>query len=134
MTGKHAHGRSSRTNVIVATAACLLGVFFLASGLRKLYGWEWALETYRAHHPLWVYYTSAVVEVVTGIGLLFGRARFWASTGQLALIFWVTFWPVRALDPQTAVPFAVTSLLLFCIAAMTLPRPEQRTGTRPTLE
>jgi hypothetical protein len=128
MIDKHCSGRSPQMGVPVAILGGVLGVFFFASGLRKLIGWEWALETYRAHHPVWVYYTSAVVEVVTGIGLLFGRTRFWAAAGQLGLIVWVTFWPLRALDPQTVLPFVVTSVLLLVIGAFTAPRRRRHTG------
>lgn len=107
---------------------CALGVFFVASGARKLVGWEWALETYRAYHPDWVYHTSAVVEVVTGLALLVPRTRFAGALGQLALIAWVTFWPLRALDPRTAIPFAITTVLLVTVCVLTTPRCRRHAG------
>jgi uncharacterized membrane protein YphA (DoxX/SURF4 family) len=99
-----------------------MGIVFLTAGARKLYGWEWAMNTYLQFHPLWVYYFSAVVEVVTGIGLLIPRLRFAAGIGQLLLIAWVTFYPPRGIDPNTIVSAIVTTVLLVTLVLLTRPR------------
>ncbi|KAJ1553559.1 hypothetical protein HK096_007361, partial [Nowakowskiella sp. JEL0078] len=100
-------------HAIVETAlGCILGLFFLAAGVRKLWGWEWAKQNYLRNHPIWVYYASAVIEVVTGSGLIVPGLRFFASILQLALIFAVTFIPLRPFDRRTIIPAAVMTALL----------------------
>ncbi len=120
--GASVNARARSTARFSAVLGWTLGLFFVLAGVMKLSGWEWAMHSYLQHHPLWVFYFSAVVEVTTGVGLIVPRTRFAASVAQLTLIVWVTFFPWHGIDAATVVPAAVTTLLLIALAWLTRPR------------
>ena len=105
----------------VSVLSSTLGLFFVVAGVRKLSGWEWAKRSYLEHHPLWVYYCSAVVEVAAGVGLIVPQSRFAAAIGQLALIAWVSCHPWHNVRLATLVAPVVTTSLLIALAWLTLP-------------
>lgn len=103
------------TNSISATIlGRTLGIFFLIVGTRKLYGWERARNEYLETHPIWVYYTTAIVEVVSGTGLLFSSTRFTAVTLLLLLIVGVLLhpWKLKPVDGKFVVRVCVAAGLL----------------------
>lgn len=99
----------------------ILGIFFLFAGARKLYGWEWAKNSYLKHSPLWVYYVSAVVEVVSGIGLILPPLRFAAALLQILLILWITFRSRHRINRKNVFIPVTTTLLLLLLLWLTRP-------------
>ncbi|GHO56860.1 DoxX family protein [Ktedonobacter robiniae] len=101
------------TSLVVNLLGIVLGIFFLFAGARKLYGWEWAKKSYLEHFPLWVYYVSAVVEVISGIGLILPPLRFAAALLQIVLILCVSLHPWHHVKAKTIIlPVTTTALLL----------------------
>lgn len=111
------------TTVVVNLLGIVLGLFFLFAGARKLYGWEWAKNSYLRHYPLWVYYVSAVVEVISGIGLIIPipLLRFASALLQLLLIFIVSLHPWHRVETKTLIPAITTTLLLLILLWLTFP-------------
>ncbi|GCF08658.1 hypothetical protein [Dictyobacter arantiisoli] len=102
--------------LVVNLLGIVLGILFLFAGARKLYGWEWGKNSYLQYHPLWVYYVSAVVEVVSGIGLILPPLRFVSAILQLLLIFWVAAHPWRHVEVKVlSLQIATTALLLLLV-------------------
>jgi hypothetical protein len=99
----------------------VLGLFFLFAGARKLYGWEWGKNSYLKHSPLWIYYVSAVVEVVSGIGLILPPLRFAAALLQLLLILWISIRSWRYIKVKSVLLPATTVLLLLLLLWLTRP-------------
>jgi hypothetical protein len=94
-----------------------LGLFFLFAGARKLYGWEWAENHYRNAYPMWVYYASAVVEVVAGVGLVVPATRLPSTLLQLGLIVALSVkrW-TKAPEAKVLYPAVVSTSLLGWLA------------------
>jgi uncharacterized membrane protein YphA (DoxX/SURF4 family) len=95
----------------------ILGVFFIISGLLKLFGndltfWKWAKESYLVNFPAWVYYASGIVEWITGIGLLFPRTRFIAAVGLFTMIELVSIHSWSHPTLMTFFPTIITLALL----------------------
>jgi uncharacterized membrane protein YphA (DoxX/SURF4 family) len=107
--------------LVVNLLGIVLGLFFLFAGARKLYGWEWAKNSYLKHHPLWVYYVSAVVEVVSGIGLILPPLRFAAVLLQLLLILCVSIHPWHHVEAKSVLPAVITTFLLLLLLWLTRP-------------
>lgn len=99
----------------------VLGLFFLFAGARKLSGWEWAKNGYLKHSPLWVYYVSAVVEVVSGIGLILPPLRFAAALLQLLLILWISIRAFHHIKVKNVLLPVTTTLLLLLLLWLTCP-------------
>lgn len=99
----------------------VLGLFFLFAGARKLYGWEWAKNSYLKHSPLWIYYVSAIVEVVSGIGLILPPLRFAATLSLLLLILWISIRSRRHIKVKSLLLPATTVLLLLLLLWLTRP-------------
>ena len=109
------------TTLLVNLLGIVLGIFFLFAGARKLYGWEWAKNSYLEHHPLWVYYVSAVVEVIAGIGLILPPLRFAAALLQLVLILCVSIRPWRHVKAKAIILPATSTALLLLLMWLTRP-------------
>jgi uncharacterized membrane protein YphA (DoxX/SURF4 family) len=107
--------------LVVNLLGIVLGLFFLFAGARKLYGWEWAKNSYLKHHPLWVYYVSAVVEVVSGIGLILPPVRFVAALLQLLLILCVSIRSWHHIKVKSVMLPVTTVLLLLLLLWLTHP-------------
>ena len=99
----------------------VLGLFFLFAGARKLYGWEWGKSSYLKHSPLWIYYVSAVVEVVSGIGLILPLSRFAAALLQFLLILWISIRAFRHIKVKRVLLPVITTLLLLLLLWLTRP-------------
>jgi hypothetical protein len=99
----------------------VLGLFFLFAGARKLYGWEWGKNSYLKHSPLWIYYVSAVVEVVSGIGLILPPLRFAAALLQLLLILWISIRSWRHIKVKSVLLPVTMTLLLLLLLWLTRP-------------
>ncbi len=99
----------------------VLGLFFLFAEAKKLYGWEWGKNSYLKHSPLWIYYVSAVVEVVSGIGLILPPLRFAAALLQLLLILWISIRSWRHIKGKSVLLPATTVLLLLLLLWLTRP-------------
>lgn len=99
----------------------VLGLFFLFAGARKLYGWEWGKNSYLKHSPLWIYYVSAVVEVVSGIGLILPPLRFAAALLQLLLILWISIRSWRHIKVKSVLLPVTTTILLLLLLWLTRP-------------
>lgn len=98
-----------------------MGLFFFTAGAWKLYGWEWAKAQYLRRNPLWVYYASAYIEVVTGIGLPLRSTRFAAALLQLGLNVAMTIRGEGNMETKVAVPAFMTSSLLLWLAYVSRP-------------
>jgi len=111
-------------NTAINIFAILLGLFYAFTGAKKFYGWEAAKQSYLLFHPLWVYYFSATVEVVCGLGLLVPKARFGSTIGMLAMIAYVAVhpWSAGSLSSKFIVPAIVFTLLLVLLAWLSRPR------------
>ena len=99
----------------------VLGIFFLFAGVKKLYGWEWGKKSYLKHSPIWIYYVSAVVEVVSGIGLILPPLRFAAALLQLLLILWISIRSWRHIKVKRVILPVTTTLLLLLLLWLTRP-------------
>ena len=109
------------TTIMVNLLGIVLGSFFLFAGARKLYGWEWAKNSYLKHFPLWVYYVSGVVEVFSGIGLIVPPLRFAAAILQLLLILFTSLHPWHDAKIKTLIPAITTTVLLLWLTWLTHP-------------
>lgn len=109
------------TPLAVNLLGIILGVFFLFAGARKLYGWEWGKKSYLEHFPLWVYYVSAIVEVVSGIGLILPTLRFAAALLQILLILCVSIHPWHHVTIKKVILPVTTTLLLLLLVWLTRP-------------
>jgi uncharacterized membrane protein YphA (DoxX/SURF4 family) len=92
-----------------------LGLFFLATGLKKIAGWPWALQSYLQHFPSWVYYAGAIGEIAFGLGMLIPKFRFYAAVGLLCEIALLSI-------HGTNVPGVIASTLILGLAFLDRPR------------
>ena len=76
---------------------------------------------YLKHSPLWIYYVSAVVEVVSGIGLILPPLRFAAALLQLLLILWVSIRSWRHIKAKSVLLPVTTTLLLLLLLWLARP-------------
>jgi hypothetical protein len=109
------------TTFWVDLLSMVLGLFFLIAGARKLYGWEWAKNGYLKHSPLWVYYLSAVVELVSGIGLILPPLKFTAVLLLLLLILCISIRSWQYIKVKNAILPVTTTLLLLLLLWLTRP-------------
>lgn len=110
-----------KTTFWVNLLGIVLGMFFLFAGARKLYGWEWGKNSYFKHSPPWIYYVSAVVEVVSGIGLILPPLRFAAALLQLLLILWISIRSWSHIKVKSVLLPVTTVLLLLLLLWLTRP-------------
>lgn len=78
--------------------SAIVASFFLLAGLLKIFGnqlsfWKWAKRSYLQRYPVWVYYTSGLIEIAGGLGILTKPFRVWSA---LTLILMILLLSIRS--------------------------------------
>src|ERR1700678_4544286 len=106
---------------IAQVLSILLGIFFAIAGARKLLGWPWGMHAYlQGGWPLWVYYATAVNELLAGLGLIVPRTRLAAVTSLIAMIL-IVVWAPAGVTRAGVINAAISIVFLLAAATSRFP-------------
>jgi uncharacterized membrane protein YphA (DoxX/SURF4 family) len=99
----------------------VIGIIFLIVGILKIFGNNFQKENYLAYHPVWVYYVTSIVELITGIGFLFKKSRFIAAIIQIVKIILLIVHPWSYTDIWTLFLTIISISILLLLAYLNYP-------------
>ena len=109
--------RANWQSITITVLSVLVGLAFIAAGAMILMGTEEGTKNFQKFgYPMWFMYLTGVIEVASGVAMIFPVVRFWGAMLLICTMIGAIYSHSKMNDPFSELVAPIV-LLLLCVPA-----------------